>query len=284
MSTIPTADEASFFKEVQGDKYGRSAADRGIVPGSTVTLYSWNEVSETAFRIGLARTMVQAGDSTKFQPTFHGHDVAEHMVVCSKPVIKPVLHSRAYPYTFLTTDDVPETLADLTVPGTMSVWDVREMRSVKDAVTDGPPPTTTNVDSGDTLLVQEIDMDEEDRKGVSFQPKVFSLPDYKTITIRAQINQIRDFDHPLRPIDEAHQEDLYTTFTDSSVGYQETAGIMSVTVTKEDSSDDDIPLSLLTKGNGDVYMRQEGRTCTIVDERHSRGAILKSLEVGEGET
>ena len=59
---------------------------------------------------------------------------------------------------------------------------------------------------------------------------------------------------------------------------------MSVTVTKEDSSDDDIPLSLFTKGNGDVYMLQEGRTCTIVDGRHRRGAILKALEVAEGET
>ena len=124
----------------------------------------------------------------------------------------------------------------------MFVWDVRAMRSVKDAVADGPPPTTTNFDSGDTLLVQEIYMDEEDRNGVLFQPKVFSLADYKTITIRAQINQIRDFDHPLHPIDDAHQEELYTTFTDASVGYKETAGIMSATVTKEDSSDDDIPL------------------------------------------
>ena len=59
---------------------------------------------------------------------------------------------------------------------------------------------------------------------------------------------------------------------------------MSVTVTKEDSSDDDIPLSLLTKGNGDVYMLQEGRTCTVVDGRHRLGAILKALEVTEGET
>ena len=56
------------------------------------------------------------------------------------------------------------------------------------------------------------------------------LADYRTVRIRAFISQIRDFEHPLRTIDEEHRNELQKAFMDENIGYQESAGMMSVTI------------------------------------------------------
>ena len=193
---------------------------------------------------------------SQFNTTLHGHQVAEHQVVCYRAKIQEVMEQHAYPYKFKSTDDVPKSLADLG-SGLTFVWDARAMRSIRDSAVIDPPQNIIEVDDdlADAMSDVEIidDGDDDDNEdadaGTSFTPKQFNKDDYKFLLVRGYITQVRDFPHPLRPVDAAHKDMVKKRFMDKQDGYDESVGMMSVTVRKEDLGEDVELLSVLEKSD-----------------------------------
>lgn len=156
-------------------------------------------------------------------------------------------------------------------------------------VTTGGYKTANNPDDGsddDVIIIEEQqDGDEEDdmdSDGIKFKHRTFDKNDYDVISVRAKITQVTDFDHPLRPIDEAHVADLYGTFMDPKYGFEENAGTMSTTVLPKNLAENERVYDLLTRYTAagvTFYTLTEGRSMTIVDGRHRRKSVLKCHEI-----
>ena len=119
--------------------------------------------------------------------------------------------------------------------GIFFVWDSRAMLNLR------PQSQSTPTWSHTTPLpksvpeiedeVQFIDPDDyNDKQGVHFIHKKFERSTYNFVTVTANISQIRDFEHPLRPIDEAHCNELKNIFMDPEIGFQTASGLMSITI------------------------------------------------------
>ena len=171
--------EEKLFRAVQGDKYGKSPADRGVEPMKIASLFLWDAEKGQALRAGSAIPMARGEDPNQFNKTLHGHQVSEHQVVCYQAKIQEVMEQHAYPYTFKTTDEVPKSLADLG-SGLTFVWDARAMRSIRDSAVIDPPQNIIEVDDdlADAMSDVEIidDGDDEDSEDAdtrnSFTPKI----------------------------------------------------------------------------------------------------------------
>lgn len=124
----------------------------------------------------------------------------------------------------------------------------------------------------------DVSDDEDEGTGVPFKRKELNKDDYLFVTLRAKISQVRDFEHPLRPIDEKHEEDLRQDFLNPEKGYDTSYGYMSVSFLKDDIKEDGDVFAMLTKRGDDdrtYYVLNEHQTTTIVDGRHRRRAINK---------
>ena len=137
----------------------------------------------------------------------------------------------------------------------------------------------------------ERDQDQEDNRGVHFNHKVLKQGDYVHVIVRAKITQISDFEHPLRTVDETHKNALRGKFLDPTIGFHpKTSGLMTTTILKGNLGENEMVHDLLTKhpsqvaGSTPIYTLNEGRTMTIVDGRHRRGAILDCSEIDQAET
>ena len=92
--------EEKLFNAVQGYKYGKSPAERGVQPMKIASLFLWDAEKGQAVRAGSAIPMARGEDPSQFNTTLHGHQVAEHQVVCCRAKIHEVMEQHAYPYTF----------------------------------------------------------------------------------------------------------------------------------------------------------------------------------------
>ena len=137
----------------------------------------------------------------------------------------------------------------------------------------------------------ERDQEQEDNRGVHFNHKVLKQSEYVHVIVRAKISQISDFEHPLRTIDENHKNALRGKFLDPAIGFQpKTSGLMTTTILRENMGENEMVHDLLTKhpgqvaGSTPIYTLNNGRTMTIVDGRHRRGAILDCSNMEQPET
>ena len=290
--------ENDLHRSVLKSNISKTPRERGFVPGKLVRLYVWNSRTNDEMLVGVAKVCADSEQPETYQTTLHGHRIAANMVVLSNLTLvsndNPDVTEHAYPYEFNSMDDLPQTLAAL--KGLYFTWDARAMLTLRPGTSENPETATTEkvqevveVDSDDEFVppvdnLETGDVDNDgDQAGVSFQPKKLSMKDYKLTTVRAKISQIREFEHPLRPIDETHSNDLRNKFLDLNVGYQESAGLMSATLLEPDFKDGkEIHACLVFDKDSSSYRLKEDQTITIVDGRHRRKAILE-IAAMEGE-
>ena len=113
-----------------------------------------------------------------------------------------------------------------------------------------------------------------DEVGHSFTPRKLDMVNYKSMNICARVDQIQDIDHPLRTIDENHVTELYESFVDPRIGYQETSGLMTSAVQPVDGNVGLRFKDMFVKRSTQPHpVLRDGSFITIVDGRHRRAAI-----------
>ena len=273
------------FRDVLENDYGKTATERDITPGDAVELFVSNIGTNKKDLVGTAQ--VHSDGNNNFQTVLHGHQIEENMIILRSFVCHPEKsdpQNIPYPYTFRTTDDVPQTIQALN--SIFFVWDSRAMVSLtRTKSTSNPPPENNDVieitDDMEIDEVVEVEVDvEDDSKGKEFTHKQFKRNEYETVTVQATIDQIQDFNHPLRPVDVNHVTELEKMFSDEEVGYDQSAGTMSITILEQDLTDGILRHAALDQDpTKKAYRLKENQTATIVDGRHRRQAILNQTNL-----
>lgn len=74
--------------------------------------------------------------------------------------------------------------------------------------TPNAPVVIEHDEEPDAHPLNEVEPEEEDKKGIAFKPKKFDNTQYTSKKVSARVSQIRDFGHPFRPINPSHEETL----------------------------------------------------------------------------
>ena len=279
--STPTNVSNDLHKAVLKDDYNKTPKERGIKPNEPVRLYVWNADTSKERFIGTATVCAKPSAQDEFRTVLHGHNIGNDKMALEK--YQPPRHGYdeqailALPYNYsfnCGSEPAPTTLADLR--NIYFIWDTRAMRIPR---VQGADSHTTEQSRDDPEIVDDSEIqiveEEIDTTGVQFRRKTYNRDDYNIITVTANISQIRDFSHPLRPVDENHANMLKNKFLDPAVGYQQAAGLMSITVLQDDLKEGQLSTVMLESVQGGVPRIRDGHTATIVDGRHRRKALTE---------
>ena len=310
----------AFFEAVVGKgNLDLSPADLGIIADNEVKLYTWDAGTNKPIHVGKALAepvpgvVPEPGARQVLRFSLHGHTIEKSMVSLRTFEFVPtdgeeksnMLRAIPYPYSFHTTDEVPDTLGRLFDIKGSFLWDQRamlpmdknpaidkdtrsanEVSVLKDTakVTDSVNALSEQVQALNTAVVNLLDEEEQeeenlkksDDSGRTFKRKEMDMTQYATFRMRIKISQIRDFNTPLRDRNERHVQELVDTFTDERIGYQPNEGTMTVTVLDQDVKDrKDLGKLVAFGSQQQLYTYPDSEMVTIVDGRHRREAITR---------
>lgn len=123
---------ATFYSSLHGSSIDKSPAERGLLPGCTVTLYVPGNNNKPTAVATAKLPLSMAQDDTHLRRHLHGHDLPQDefvdLVVIYGVNLFPECERYEYTYTFITTDDIPDTLGEMH-KSVFYVWDTRAMIS-----------------------------------------------------------------------------------------------------------------------------------------------------------
>lgn len=309
MSTSKTPEEIhyEFCKNLLGDDVDKTLLQRGFKPGCNVTLAINNNGEPLSVGVAVVSEQVADGRSSYIH-TLHDEDLPNFQVVVERVIIFSSVNKMTpaplYPYPFDAPDsvNVPKTLADLDRNGQYA-WDYRAMvkllsnssRRTKttDRATSLPDRMNFKTTKKSTKKLITVSSDEEnedvdeieetpvqvhplfnDKEGKKAKLRPFNIKDYTEFEILAYINQIEDYDNPLRIMDPKHRDkDLLSIIEDDHFDYS--VGMLTIGSLNSITQDSSGLSTLFKRLPGDIFRVQlkDDQKLTVMDGRHRRSKV-----------